>query len=159
MGEEAAAVSPAIPAIPEIGADPGNPLPLPPEVSQISLQPGLTRWYTFTHNDLSNPNQFQNLSFTLFFTPADGNRQHQVNFKLFPAQAVALWQRGETEQLINFGAGMLVSRDGDDFTGELVWNGTLIRGETYLLAVENGADVAIDYWLFDTDVEHLELTP
>lgn len=152
LGQAAAAPTATIPAPPEMGADPGSPLFLTPVVTSNSLKPGETQWYTFTHNDPANPNQFQNLAFTLFFTPADGNRQQQVNFKLFPLGAVEAWRQGRTDQLVNFGAGMLVSRDGNDFSGERLWSGTVIRGETYLLAIENGADVTIDYSLFDADV-------
>jgi len=43
---------------------------------------------------------------------------------------------------------MLVSRDGDDSTGERIWQGPLIKGDTYLLAVSNESDVEIEYWLF-----------
>jgi hypothetical protein len=68
-----------------------------------------------------------------------------------------MWRHGETDQLINFGAGMLVSRDGDGNTGERLWSGTVIKGETYLLAVENEAAVTIDYWLFDADITNPEL--
>lgn len=142
----------AVPAPPDMGADPGAPLALSPGVTRNSLKPGETRWYTFTHNDPADPSQFQNLAFTLFFTPNDGNRQQQVNFKLFPVGAVEAWRRGQTNQLINFGAGMLVSRDNNDLTGERLWSGTVIRGESYVLAIENGADVTIDYSLFEADV-------
>lgn len=155
----AAEVPAAVPVAPEIGTDPGNPLPLTPDVTHNSLKPGVTHWYSFTHNDLANPDQFQNLNFTLFFLPGDSNRQQQVNFRLFPAGAVEMWRRGESQQLINFGAGMLVSRDGDAQTGERFWSGTVIRGDTYLLAVENGADVEIQYWLLAANVEHLQLKP
>lgn len=159
LGAPAAAPQTAIPAPPEMGADPGMPLPLSSLVTHNSLKPGGIQWYSFTHNDLANPNQFQNLNFTLFFTPADGNRQQQVNFKLFPPGAVETWRRGEGDQLINFGAGMLVSRDGNDLSGERLWSGTVIRGETYLLAVENGTDITIDYWLFEADVAQPQLDP
>ncbi len=158
LGEPAAAPA-AVPAAPEIGADPGNPLPLPPQVVHNSLKPGATRWYTFTHNDPAKASQYQNLNYSLFFTPADGNRQQQVNFKLYPVSAVELWRRGETKQLVNFGAGMLVSRDGNDQTGERFWSGTVLRDETYLLAIENGSDIEIEYWLFDADVARPQLGP
>ncbi|MCL4295275.1 MAG: hypothetical protein KJ077_06090 [Anaerolineae bacterium] len=159
LGPPAVTPQTAIPAIPEIGADPGRPLPLSSPVTHSSLKPGGIHWYSFSHNDLANPNQFQNLDFTLFFTPADGNHQQQVNFKLFPPGAVNTWQRGEGDQLINFGAGMLVSRDGNNLTGERLWSGTVIRGETYLLAVENGTDIPVDYWLFEADVAQPQLDP
>jgi hypothetical protein len=159
MVEPALSVAPALPIAPEIGADAGNPIPLSPTETHGSLKPGTSRWYSFVHNDLANSQQFQDLNFTLFFTPAEGNHQQQVNFKLFPVGAVDLWRRGETDQLINFGAGMLVSRDGDDQTGERFWSGNVIRGDTYLLAIENGTEVEIDYWLFEANIEHPQLNP
>jgi hypothetical protein len=159
LGEPAVTPQPVICATPELGTDPGQPLPLSPLATHNSLKPGGVQWYSFTHNDPANPNQFQNLDFTLFFTPADGNRQQHVNFKLFPLGAVETWRRGEIDQPINFGAGMLVSRDGNDLTGERLWSGTVIRGETYLLAVENGTDIPIDYWLFEADVVQPQLDP
>jgi hypothetical protein len=150
--------APIIPAPPENGTDPGIPLSLQPGLTRGSLKPKTTHWYVFSHTDPANPSQFQNLTFSLFFTPGDGD-PNQVNFKLFPARAMEMWRHGETDQLINFGAGMLVSRDGDGNTGERLWSGTVIKGETYLLAVENGAEVTIDYWLFDADINNPELGP
>ena len=151
--------TPAAPAPLESGTELDTPLALQSGLTHSVLKPNTTDWYIFTHIDPTNPNQFQNLTFSLFFTPGDGNRAHQVNFKLFPAQAIEMWRRSETDQLINFGAGMLVSRDGDDNTGERLWSGTVIKGETYLLAVENGTEVTIDYWLFDADINHPEFGP
>ncbi|NJN98326.1 MAG: hypothetical protein HC875_31675 [Anaerolineales bacterium] len=152
--------APAVPAAPApVVNDAGNPLPLPSGGTHSVLKAGATHWYSFSHNDPANPDQFQNMNMTLFFTPGDGNRQEQVNFKLYPAGAVAQWWQGQTDQPINFGAGMLVSRDGDGLTGERFWSGTVIRGDIYLLAVENGSAVDIDYWLFDADIERLQPTP
>lgn len=151
--------TPVAPATPESGSYPDTPLALQSGLTRAALKPNTIHWYVFTHLDPTNPNQFQNLTFSLFFTPDDGNRGHRVNFKLFPARAVEMWRHGETDQLINFGAGMLVSRDGDDHTGERLWSGTVIKGETYLLAVENGTEVTIDYWLFDADINHPEFGP
>lgn len=163
LGEPASlpvvAAAPVVPAAPAHESDAGNPLPLPAGGMHTVLKAGSTHWYSFSHNDPANPNQFQNMNFTLFFTPGDGNRQEQVNFKLYPVGAVEAWRRGQTDQLVNFGAGMLVSRDGDGLTGERFWSGTVIRGDTYLLAVENSAEVDIDYWLFDADIERPELKP
>lgn len=49
---------------------------------------------------------------------------------------------------------MLVSRDGDPLTGERIWRGNILRGDTYFLAIENGSDVEIDFWLYDQDIIH-----
>lgn len=111
-------------------------------------------WYAFT---IAEPERFQSRKFTLFFTPDDGQRRHHVNFELFTSQAVESWWRGEEEALLNFGAGMLLDRDGDPSTGERLWRGTVMSGETYFLVIENGTETDIDYWLFDDDIEHPEL--
>ena len=114
-------------------------------------------WYTFTESDPANPERFHTRKFTLFFTPDDGQRRHHVNFELFTSREVERWWRGEEEALLNFGAGMLLDRDGDPNTGERLWRGTVMNGETYFLVIENGTETEIDYWLFDDDVEHPEL--
>ncbi len=155
---ESVPMVPVAPVVPTIN-DASNPQPLTSGGNHSVLKAGATHWYSFSHNDPANPDQFQNMSMTLFFTPGEGNRQEQVNFKLYSVGAVEQWWRGQSGQLINFGAGMLVSRDGDGMTGERFWSGTVIRGDTYLLAVENGSDVDIDYWLFDADIERLTPTP
>jgi hypothetical protein len=92
------------------------------------------------------------LDLSLFFTPDDGNRRHNVNFELFSANEAEAWWRGDKQSLNNFGAGMLVSRDGDFSTGERIWRGNIIKGDTYYVAVQNGSDVEIDYWLFNDDI-------
>ena len=140
-----------------IGADPGNPEPLASGAAHNILKPHTTRWYIFTAFDPGNPNKFEDMSFSMFFTPDDGQRRHFVNFELYPMSAFDMWQRGQANQLVNFGAGMLVSRDGGDNTGERLWRGALLKGDSYLIAVENESDIEIEYWLFEGDIEHLEL--
>jgi hypothetical protein len=100
---------------------------------------------------------FQDLALTLFFTPDDGQRRHHLNFELFTAEALARWQAGASTRLTNFGAGMLVARDGDPHTGERLWRGPLLVGQEYFLAVQNGTEVTVDYWLFQADISHPQL--
>jgi hypothetical protein len=138
------------------GVDPNHPLPLAIGLNKDSLNPGQERWYSIVRGYLSEQD-FKQLTLSLFFTPDDGNRVHHVNFELFTANQLHIWQRGDTDQLHNFGAGSAVSRDGDPNTGELLWSGWLMSGESYLLKISNNADVAIDYWLFTADVLHPEL--
>ncbi len=128
--------------------------PLNSGVTQARLGPNSTHWYTFSPFDPSSPNHFIDKSFSMFFTPDDGQRSQRVNFKLFPARAVEMWQHGESNQLVNFGSGELVSRDGDPNTGERIWCGVVLQGETYLLAIENSSEVEIDYKLFEGDIIH-----
>ena len=68
-----------------------------------------------------------------------------------------MWEHGDTDQLRNVGAGSIVSRDGDPNTGELLWSGWLVDGESYYVRLRNDADVPINYWLFTDDVIHPEL--
>jgi hypothetical protein len=157
LGEPSAPVATAVPSqvpVPPVSSGIDQPAPLTPEVTGARLEANSTHWYTFTPVDPSSQDVFIEQSFSLFFTPDDGNRSHRVNFKLFPAQTVEMWQRGGMDQLVNFGAGELVSRDGDPNTGERIWRGVVLRGETYLLAIENGSEVGIDYRLFEGDVIH-----
>jgi hypothetical protein len=145
-------------ALPEMGREPGVALSLSPGAQRGQLNPGTSHWYTFSSVDLTQrARQFQDLNFNLFFTPDDGNRRHQVNFQLFSVSEVEAWQRGERARPNNFGAGMLVSRDGDPNTGERIWRGVILKDTTYFLAIESNADVAIDYWLFDQDIPNPEL--
>jgi hypothetical protein len=138
--------------------DPMKPISLSSGLYQGKLKPQATAWYTFNRIDFTDSDPFHSLKFSFFFTPDDGNRRHKVNFKLFSAAEMAKQQANQT-YFANFGAGMLVSRDGDPNTGERVWAGTIIEGETYFLAIENSSEVEIDYWLFDRDIYHPELGP
>lgn len=145
---------------PMLGTDPAHPEPLEMgNVTRSTLKPHSTHWYSFGYVDFAGQSSYKVQDFTLFFTPDDGNRRHHVNFELFPASEVARWQRGDTGRLTNFGAGRLVSRDGDYNTGERVWRGTLLPNNTYLMAIENGSDVEIEYWLFEGDIYTPQLGP
>ncbi|MCB0212509.1 MAG: hypothetical protein KDJ52_24410 [Anaerolineae bacterium] len=137
---------------PEAGREPHLALDLPAGRNHGRLAAGTARWYKFTQNDPSQWSHFQDLSFTLFYTPSDGNRAN-VNFQLYTAREVEAWQRGAS-RLNNFGAGMLISRDSDPNTGERLWRGNILRDETYYMVIENGLDVEIDYWLYDQDIIH-----
>ncbi len=138
------------------GTDPSNPLPLATGLNKGELDPGQERWFSVVRNDF-DAEAFEQLTLSLFFTPDDGNRVHHVNLDIFPADQLHIWQRGDTDQLRNVGAGSVVSRDGDPNTGELLWSGWLMDGETYYVRLRNDADAAINYWLFTADVVHPEL--
>lgn len=137
---------------PQLGYQAYTAVNLPTGGNHNRLGPGSTYWYTFSRDDTSQPSNFQDLSFSLFYTPDESNRPN-VNFQLFTAAEVNAWLRG-SGRLNNFGAGMLVSRDGDPLTGERIWRGNILRGDTYFLAIENGSDVEIDFWLYDQDIVH-----
>ncbi|MBN1993390.1 MAG: hypothetical protein JW953_11875 [Anaerolineae bacterium] len=145
--------------IPDVGTSPVNPAALMPGVTKGSLEPHTNYWYAVTYVDYTNKNQFKDQAYTMFFTPDDGNRRHYINFELFPMSELGVWTRGDTGKMTNFGAGALVSWDGDPNTGERIWRGSLVNGLTYLVAVENGSDMPIDYYIFDKVEMNPELGP
>jgi hypothetical protein len=143
----------------EAGTDPNHPLPLEMGLNRGDLSSGQERWFSMVRNDFDDE-AFGQMTLSLFFTPDDGNRTHRVNFDIFPAEQLHTWERGDrgdTDQLRNVGAGSVVSRNGDPNTGELLWSGWLVDGETYYVRLRNDADAPVDYWLFTADVIHPEL--
>ena len=141
------------PETPDQGQTPDNPIPLRAGTTTGKLAPKTVEWYSLHYPDFSTEETtLQELDFSLFFTPDDGNRRHYVNFELFAASELEFYRRGEADQMTNFGAGMLVSRDGDYNTGERIWRGVVLHDNDYLLAIENGTDVEVDYWLYDDDI-------
>lgn len=144
---------------PAIGADPGNPATLKTGLTKGTLEPNSTYWYSFQFDNFTTEESLKELDFTLFFTPDDGNRRHHVNFELFPASEFEIWRRGDTAELTNFGAGMITSRGNDYKVGARSWRGTVNYGDTYLMAIKNGTDVEIDYWLYDQDIYNPQLGP
>lgn len=171
--EEEVEVSPSVVVEPETPAEPDTTPPpaAPKETKQTNtpgdaevlpsgrvegrLAPQSTYWYTFNFPDPGIQNiedRIKSLKYTMFFTPDDGNRRHYVDFKLYPYNDFQLWQRGDSDQMTNFGAGTQVDRDGDDATGERLWSGTVLLGDQYFFAVTNGTDVPIDYYIYDSDI-------
>lgn len=142
---------------PQLGRDPLNPMPLQPGLTLGKVPPQSTTWLSFQYVDHSGQHKFKELDFTLFATPSDGNLQHHLNFELFELGQRELWLRGEGHLMQNFGAGMLVSRDGDDLTAERSWRGVVVMGDVYLLGIKNGTDAEIDFYLFDADIINAEL--
>ena len=137
------------------GSSPDMAISLTSGVSTGILGPGQRRWFRVTpdqHQEL-----YQNMQLSMFFTTDTNNPRHQVNFELFTANDVIEWQRGNKSALSNFGAGMPVSRDGDLRVGERIWQGTVLRDETYYLTVDNGSSSRVDYWLVDDDVMVAEM--
>lgn len=141
----------------EIGSDPNNPMPLMPGLTKGSLEPNETDWYAVTNVDFTGNVKVHDQNYTMYFTPDDGNRRHYVTFELFPMSEAGVWSRGDAEEMTNFGAGSLEDRDNDSNTASRVWRGQLMNGVTYLMAVENGSDTPIDYWMYDSDVFNPEL--
>lgn len=141
--------------------DPGTAVPL--EIGEDGriegrIAPNSKYWYTFSYPNLGE-DDFETVKYTFFFTPDDGNRRHKVNFELYPYSEYQLWERGDGDDFTNFGAGQIVDRDGDDLTGERLWNGTVIKGDKYIMSIANGNDVPIDYWLYEGDIINPILGP
>jgi hypothetical protein len=147
---------PTPPSAVVVGTDSNHPLPLASGLNRGDLSPGQERWFSVTRADLDEE-FFEQMTLSLYFTPGDGHRVDLVNFEIFPANQLHIWQQGDTNRLLNMGAGSVVARDDDPNTGELLWNGWLIDGEAYYLRLRNDADVPIDYWLFTADVIRPEL--
>ncbi|MCP4406733.1 MAG: hypothetical protein GY807_03055, partial [Gammaproteobacteria bacterium] len=142
-----------------VGTDPGNPDTLTAgETARGTVAPHSTYWYTFIRPNVGS-DKIEPLDYSLFFTPDDGNRRHHVNFELFEYAEFGKWQRGDQDEMNNFGAGMLISRDGDDNTGERTWTGSVTKGDQYLMSISNGSDGPMDFWLFDDDVINPILAP
>ena len=147
---------PSPPSAVAAGTDPNHPLPLAMGLNPGGLSPGQERWFSVMRADVDDE-AFEQLTLSLFFTPDDGQRIHRVNFDIFPADHLTIWERGDTDQLRNVGAGSIVSRDDDPHTGELLWSGWLVDGETYYVRLRNDTEVPINYWLFTADVIRPEL--
>ena len=139
------------------GLDPNNPIFLEAGLNQGSIEPHTTYWYSLKYDDFTGNEKFKDLQFTMFATPSDGNLQHLINFSLYNYGEIDKWNRGEGHKMANFGAGMLVSRDGDDVTAERTWAGNVISGDLYLLGIRNDTDIKVDFWLYDQDLLAVEL--
>lgn len=160
----------------ETEAQPETPASTPTEIVAKSNDPGLAEelvfddrgrvtgriapnskyWYTINSPNIGD-DPFQAQQYTLFFTPDDGNLRHQTTFELFSYSEFQRWQRGDGDTFANFGAGMIVNRDGDYVTGERIWNGTLLKGNQYLLSIANGNDIPIDFYFYDGDITNAHL--
>lgn len=131
------------------GKTPRHALPLMMGLNKGSVAPGEELWLTYTPFDPME-NAFMPLTLTFLFTPDDGHRIHRVHIDLFEFDS-------NTQKFRQFGAGSIVSRDGDYNTGEKLWKGWLMNNVTYYIRIQNGVHVGIDYWLFTDDIINAEL--
>lgn len=132
------------------GTAPTEPLDLGNQLIMDKLDPGTERWYTFSRGEPDDRGNIRT-PFTLIFTPDDGNRIRKVNFELFDSYGIRDWAPDNRFNIVPFGKGNTVSRDGNPLTGELVWLGHVVANNRYLLRVVNESEVVIDYWLFPSD--------
>ncbi len=142
-----------------LGQDPAHAEPLTAGLNRGTLPPNTTHWYSFQHTDPTGKEQVKELTYTMFSTPDNGDRRHHVNFELYSSRALEQAERGEIDSFDNFGAGTLIDRDRDENTIENTWSGFVNMGETYFLAVNNGSDAEIEYWLYDEDIYYPQLGP
>ncbi|MEM7346054.1 MAG: hypothetical protein AAF485_17580 [Chloroflexota bacterium] len=126
---------PAEPAPPQDAYAPVNIYPNNPltfdlnEVNSGRLGPYGEHWYLFRRDDLDE-DLIESMNMTMFFTPRKGFISDRINFFLFPANQYHIWSRGDTDYMTHFGLGMWTSRDEDPDTGERLWAGALVGGET-----------------------------
>ena len=113
------------------------------------LEPGKETWYRWVPVAYTMAPDAHVL--TMFFTPANTADSVRVGFELMTIQQSEVRQRGQPN--LNTGAGAIVSRDGDPVTGERLWRGNLPLGETYLVRINNGSAVPVDFWLYQGDIE------
>lgn len=155
--EPLAVPAPPTEAYTPINIYPNNPLPFDLQhVNSGRLAPYGEHWYQLTRDDLDK-DLIENMKMTMFFTPIQGFMSNRVNFEIFPAGQYQIWQRGDADYMENMGAGSWVSRDKDPNTGERLWNGTLVDGDSYLIKVKNGTPEEVDYYLYPDDVQNAEL--
>ncbi len=137
-------VYPVVPLVLKDGANVGN------------LAPGGEHWYSFMREDLDGK-LFAHMAMTLFVTPTDGNTSHDVNFQIFTGNQLQIWERGDANSMISMGEGEWVSRDKDPVTGERLWAGTVVDGDTYYVRIFNHTQQLIDYYLITNDIINTEL--
>lgn len=135
---------------------PSAPLALQDGVNVGKLAPGGEHWYSFIREDW-DAEWLEFMPITLFTTPADGNNSHHINFQIFTANQLQMWERGTPEDMVPMGAGQWVSRDKDPITGERIWAGHVIDGDIYYLRIFNNSPRLVDYYLITNDVTNTEL--
>lgn len=135
---------------------PNAPLAMHDGVNVGRLAPGGERWYSFIREDRDDE-WYEFMPLTLFSTPPDGNESHHINFQIFTGDQLHVWKRGTPEDMVPMGAGQWVSRDKDPVTGERVWAGHVVDGDTYYVRVFNHTNKVIDYYLITGDILNTEL--
>ncbi|PWH16413.1 MAG: hypothetical protein DDG58_09640 [Ardenticatenia bacterium] len=135
---------------------PNRPLVLHDGANVGRLAPGGEHWYAFIRQDFDKQ-RFEHMALTMFATPTDGNRSHHINFQIYPASQLHIWLRGTPNAMVPMGQGQWVERDKDPLTGERLWSGDVVDGDTYYVRVFNHSDQVIDYYLITNDVINTEL--
>lgn len=138
------------------GTAPQTAVLLSQNVHKGKLEPRQESWYSFSVTD-ADQDIFEPMALTLVATPDDGNRIRSLTFDVFTTDEVTKWSPGGNPAMNNLGGGSLVYRDNNPLTGERVWSGWVVDSDRYYVRILNGADIAMDYWLFVGDVYSPEL--
>ncbi len=137
---------------------PNQPLRLLQGMNTGRMSPKTEQWYTFTAGTVDQKT-IEEYSLTMFFTPGEPNLARNVTFEMFTADQYHIWERGTPKDMVHFGAGQWVSRDGDYITGERLWHGTVVDGGKYFVKISNNTNKWIDYHLVTGDIYNIELGP
>ena len=138
-------------AAPATGRVPSLAISLVSEVNTGILAPNEQRWFKLTQHGAEANGQVEQ-ALTVFFTPNSSLQQQQVSLQLFDENQLPNFYDGHSDQMVNFGAGQLVSRDGNPQSGELLWTGWLLDGQSFYVQLRNDGALPIDYWLLTDDV-------
>jgi len=99
------------------GSAPSVALTMSPGVTiKARLGLGEALWYNLVPPDYGYDGGDSDHSFTLFFTPGYALNANHVGFEIMTPEQRLLRERGNIH--LNTGAGTIVSRDGDELTGE-----------------------------------------
>lgn len=120
------------------------------------LAPGQDIWFSF-NVDNSPGEVFEPMALTLIATPNDFGQINSIPLNIYTAAAVASWSPDNRDNFDNVGAGSVAQRDNDPWTGEKVWSGWIVSGDTYYVKIANNHTAPIDYWLFQGDVYNPQL--
>jgi hypothetical protein len=138
------------------GSNPTSAMPLEHGLNEGALESGAETWYKFSLPK-RNDTTVGYMNLTLIHVPGDGNIANLVGFEIYTMEQLGFKAAGD--RFVNTGASQVVSRDGNENTGEHIWAGDLMRGTEYYLRVSNQSGAKIAYKLFDEDVIHVEFGP
>lgn len=127
------------------GASIAEPLPIGMGHTTGKLDAGTEIWYRFERKSYATTAfEFRDYRIELAHTPGAGYVRNHVNFDIFPYQMQHIWQRGDTDQIQNLGAGSL-KYDEDTNSHVWIWDGNLVSNTVYFIRVRNGSVEPIDY--------------
>lgn len=146
----------APPSAPVTGFSPASAAPLAAVRTTGRLNPGQDIWFSFSVDNLPGE-VFEPMALTLIATPNDYGQINSIPLNIYTAGAVAAWSPENRDNFDNVGAGSVAQRDNDPWTGEKVWSGWVVSGDTYYVNIANNHAAPIDYWLFVGDVYNPQL--